>query len=135
MPTLVHLILNNIHKFFFRFVYLWFCLRLYFYDATCSDASVNAFLSFEIWPYKRNSRFTILFKKKRFLIQEYFKYYLITKSLISIWDILIMRLGNDVHSYKKMCFLSTIRSKQTYITNVYVNFYIKRFKKLFLFTE
>ena len=36
------------------------------------------------------------------------------------------------HSYKKMFSLSTIRFKQTYITNVFVHFYNKRLKKLFL---
>ena len=34
-----------------------------------------------------------------------------------------------------MCSLSTIRFKQTFITNVYVDFYNKKFKKLFLFQK
>ena len=46
---------------------------------------------------------------------------ILSQSLFEIF--LIMRLRNDVSFLYKMCFLSTIRSKQTFITNVYVNFY------------
>ena len=45
-----------------------------------------------------------------------------------------MCLGNNVHSYKNV-FLSTIRSKQAFITKVYANFYIKRFQKLLLLQD